>query len=82
MTVCKMCGDCCYIRKNGKKKRCPNLTLSKTGRNLCRIYKHRIGRKTVRIDGQQFYCSMREKVEQNYQGCPYNRPEWEMIKDG
>lgn len=48
------------------------------GKCNCRIYNHpnRLGRVIGQIDGEKFYCWMRERVHKNYKGCPYNRPEW------
>ena len=76
---CTRCGECCYIRINGKKVKCPYL-LQVGEKTLCRIYINRLGKHIATVDGKKFYCAMREQVHANYEGCPYNKPEWKMVK--
>jgi len=43
----------------------------------CRIYANRLGQEIDRIDDKIIKCIMREDYPHNFEGCPYNRPEWE-----
>jgi hypothetical protein len=60
---CNRCGKCCGDCK----------FLMRVGKiTLCRIYHTRL---EVEIK-TGIYCNKREDVLKNFDGCPYNRPEW------
>ena len=72
MPTCKLCGRCCHLIIDNKlsKKKCKYLA-----GKLCRVFKDRLDRDL----GHGNHCSMRENVHYNYEGCPFNKPEWEDI---
>ena len=60
-------------------KKCPHLVNLPSGRTLCRIYnkKERVGNPIGKVGTQHFKCELRDNVHRNYEGCPYNKEEWE-----
>ena len=77
MTDCNRTGHCCYMRYNGKVKKCKYLRYTKDKKSYCPIYHRRLGTVIGTIDGVVFRCGMRSDVHQNFPGCPQNKPEWE-----
>lgn len=81
--ICKRCGRCCYMRDGGVEVKCKYLIVFEGGKTACRIYKdrNRIGRVIGILHGNLFKCLPREQLRQNFEGCPYNLPPEELIKD-
>ena len=77
--MCHRCGRCCVLELDGITKKCPHLVNLPSGRTLCRIWhsKDRLGKYIGTIGSQRFHCDLRVKVKRNYEGCEYNREEWE-----
>jgi hypothetical protein len=69
---CIMCGKCCHYILDGKLVKCKHLVRLPSGKTLCRIYKTRLGTSI----GPGRVCAQRERRHENFDGCPYNRPEW------
>ena len=85
MPTCKRCGACCKlkapVKKEGERQKvtdkdCRYLIRHANGKTSCRVYNNR---KNAKI-GKNQRCVDREFHTYNYPGCPYNRPEWEMIE--
>lgn len=70
--VCTRCGQCCHI--NGT--RCRFLVKTSSGKTLCRIYRSRVGTIIGKTNGLNVICVNRKDLKLNFNGCPYNRPEW------
>jgi len=73
---CLRCGRCCvvYDYEHEIFITCRYLICYNTGKTRCMIYPHRVGA----INGKNQYCHLREEVEQNFPGCPYNKQEYPM----
>ncbi len=73
MPTCKRCGICCILKINGQRgtKRCPFLVGKVGGITSCRIYPNRVGKKL----GHNNTCVEREKSDEIFKGCPYNKEE-------
>lgn len=69
-----MCGLCCKL-PNGKD--CKHIVRLKNGKTLCRVYKTRLGRTLA----PGVICGPREMDKNNYEGCPFNKPEYEGIEN-
>ena len=85
MTTCLRCGKCCILKAQLQKetdkqkltnKDCKFLIRLPSGRTHCRAYATRHKSKI----GLNMRCIEREDQPYNYEGCPFNRDEWEMIE--
>jgi len=72
MTTCNRCSLCCYIRHNGKVKKCKHLVILSNNKSLCRVYSSRLGKTIGEIDGVPAKCVLRESYKKNFKGCPFN----------
>jgi len=75
--VCVNCGKCCYYIKDGVLKKCKHLVKLSNGKTLCRVYKTRLGRE---ID-KGVYCTMYERLEYEFEGCPLNTGKKPIVLD-
>ena len=83
--TCKRCGLCCYLvdkDSNQTKKKCKYLIPMGNNRYACRIYKTRLGKIIGEVNGYKNRCIRREDSSLDYYGCPYNKENVEVDKDG
>jgi len=69
---CKRLGDCCYFNnpETGVRTKCRNLVILKSGKTLCRIYKHRLGFVLWEKKGfNKIICGTRQQQGTLIAGC-------------
>lgn len=62
---CKKCGKCCVVMANGIWQDCKFLTKNR----LCSVYDTKKGKDL----GFGYRCGVREELNVNFPGCPFNR---------
>lgn len=77
---CIRCGACCHYFKDGKLKKCKYLIQIGKSKYHCRIYSNRLGSVIDTLNRIEVMCNYRENRHENFDDCPYNRPEWEKDK--
>ena len=76
---CKQCGLCCLVLTPNGYEDCKFLLhylrgTSADKKTRCMIYQHRV----YVINGNHQYCTLRDKLNINFPGCPYNKEGQEM----
>lgn len=68
--ICKRCGKCCYLQKDGKFTDipCPHLEFNEDGTTTCQIYSTRL---RTQISDENI-CIPRIFMSEKFPGCPYN----------
>ena len=80
---CLRCGRCCHTIHPETKKVMRCKYLKEDGdKFICSIYKDRLGKAIFYAKNKVGYCSMRKRMCLNLKGCPYNKPNQEVMEVG
>ena len=78
----KRCSKCCTFFADHEWHNCRYLKKFKDGSSYCSIFPNRIGRTIFKAkNGTILKCMWREDVPYNWEGCPYNKPEWSEVNE-